>query len=132
MATALILLVVTLVAIGLITTAEGSAKRRSEYYEEKNKEFSAFGKRNSLPRGYPDRVLALPTHTHNLYQNDLYATARNHDQRRKKQANAGNQRLTATLLFAIIIILALAYASVLRERRTATGHINKAELYLKY
>ena len=132
MATAFIFLVVLLAAIGLVTTVEGNAKRRSEYYEEKNKEVIAFNKRNLLPRGYQGRVLAMPAHTQGVYD-DAYATAYNHESGRKKRQNrSGNQRITATLLFSMVIIITLAYAAMHKKEHAATSPLNKAELYLKY
>lgn len=132
MATAFIFLIVALAAIGLVTTVEGNAKRRSEYYEEKNKEVIAFNKRNLLPRGYQGRVLAMPAHTQGVYD-DAYATAYNHEHRRnKKQNRSGSQRLTATLLFSMLIIITLAYAAMRKKDHAAMGPFNKAELYLKY
>lgn len=128
MATAFIFLVVALAAIGLVTTVEGNAKRRSEYYEEKNKEVIAFNKRNLLPRGYQGRVLAMPAHTQGVYD-DAYATAYNHESGRKKRQKQepGNQRLTATLLFSMVIIITLAYAAMHKKEHAATSPLNKAE-----
>jgi len=133
MATAFIFLVVALAAIGLVTTVEGNAKRRSEYYEEKNKGVIPFDKRNLLPRGYQGRVLAMPAHTQGVYD-DAYATAYNHERGKNKLQNnrSGNQRLTATLLFSMVIIITLAYAAMRKKEHTATSPLNKAELYLKY
>jgi len=132
MATAFIFLIVALAAIGLVTTVEGNAKRRSDYYEEKNKRVIPFEKRNLLPRGYQGRVLAVPAHTHGVYD-DAYATAYTHERgRNHRQRKPGNQRLTATLLFSLLIIITLAYASVRKKAHNAQSPLNKAELYLKY
>ncbi|NUN98987.1 MAG: hypothetical protein HUU01_00065 [Saprospiraceae bacterium] len=131
MATAFIFLVVALVAIGLVTTVEGNAKRRSEYYEERNKEVIPFDKRNLLPRGYQGRVLAMPAHTQGVYD-DAYAAAYTQDRRNRKSNRSGNQRLTATLLFSMLIIITLAYAAMRKKEHTASSPFNKAELYLKY
>lgn len=132
MATAFILLVAALAVIGLITSMDGNAKQRSEYYEENYKEVIPFGKRNLLPRGYPDRALAMPAHTQGAY-NDTYSKGYGHRKRgRNNEYKHGNHRVTATLLFSLLIIITLAYGAMQKKGRTATGPINKAELYLKY
>lgn len=132
MATAFIFLIVALAAIGLVTTVEGNAKRRSEYYEEKNREVIPFDKRNLSPRGYQGRVLAMPAHTQGVYD-DAYATAYTHERRKNRNQNrSGDQRFTATLLFSMLIIITLAYAAMRKKEHVASSPFNKAELYLKY
>lgn len=134
MATAFILLIAALAAIGLVITFEGgNARRRSDYYEENYKEVIPFGRRNLVPHGHQGRALAMPAHTHATYD-DTYAMAYNHQDKRrsKKPYKSGNQRLTATLLFSMLIIITLAYGAMRKKERVESGPVNKAELYLKY
>ncbi len=135
MATAFIVLMAALAAIALITTnfEGGNARRRSGYYEENYKEGIPFSKRNLVPHGYQGRALAMPAHTQGIYD-DTYAKAYNDHEKRKsrKSYNSGNQRLMATLLFSMLIIITLAYAAMRKKERVDMGPVNKAELYLKY